>query len=96
MKAIVIGTAASVSMDRIMEVFPRHKALLDAYVERGEILGIGPFADRSGSMAIFSTREAAERFVAEDPFVTEGILASYVIHEWGDTTLAVPGTTVAS
>ena len=41
-----------------MQVYPRHKAVVDSFVERGEVIGIGPFADR-GNMAIFKTREAA-------------------------------------
>jgi len=38
-------------------------------------------------MAIFRTREAAEAFVAEDPFVLEGLVKSVAIREWHDTML---------
>jgi uncharacterized protein YciI len=54
-----------------MAVYPRHKAVVDSFINKGEVIGIGPFADR-GNMAIFRTREAAEAFVQQDPFILEG------------------------
>jgi uncharacterized protein YciI len=33
-------------------------------------------------MIIFKTREAAEQFVKEDPFILEGVVKSFVIKEW--------------
>jgi hypothetical protein len=74
-------------MEVIMGVYPRHKAIVDRFVARGEVIGIGPFTDR-GNMAIFRTREAAEQFVKEDPFILEGLIRSYVIKDWNDTMLA--------
>ena len=53
-----------------MAVYPRHKAVVDAFVAKGEVIGIGPFADL-GNMAIFRTREAAEAFTKQDPFILE-------------------------
>lgn len=44
---------------------------------------MGPFADR-GNMAIFNTREAAERFAKEDPFILEGLVKYFVIRDWND------------
>jgi uncharacterized protein len=87
MKAVVIGESSGATMEQIMAVYPRHKAIVDAFVARGEVIGIGPFSDR-GNMAIFRTREAAEAFVKEDPFVLEGLVKSFVIREWGDRMLA--------
>lgn len=86
MKAVVIGESSGAAMDRIMAVYPRHKAVVDAFVARGEVIGIGPFSDR-GNMAIFRTRAAAEAFVAQDPFVLEGLVKSVVIRDWSDTML---------
>src|SRR5262245_22002406 len=37
--------------------------------------------------AIFRTREAAETFVKEDPFILEGLVASIRIREWNDAML---------
>jgi uncharacterized protein len=88
MKAVVIGVGAGASMEAIMAVYPRHKAVVDAFVARGEVIGIGPFTDKGGNLAIFRTREAAEAFVKQDPFILEGLIASYDIREWGDQLLA--------
>ena len=86
MKAVVIGEPSGKSMEEIMKVYPRHKAVVDTFVDRGEVIGIGPFADR-GNMAIFRTREAAEAFVREDPFALEGLVKSYTIRDWNDQML---------
>jgi uncharacterized protein YciI len=84
MKTVVIGEGAGASMDELMKVYPRHKAVVDQYVQRGEVIGIGPFADRGGNLAIFRTREAAERFTREDPFILEGLIKSFVVRDWDD------------
>lgn len=88
MKAVVIGVGGGASMEVIMAVYPRHKAVVDAFVARGEVIGIGPFSDKGGNLAIFRSREAAEAFVRQDPFILEGLIASYDIREWGDQMLA--------
>ncbi|WP_439903122.1 YciI family protein [Microbacterium azadirachtae] len=70
---------------RVGEVFPRHQAYYRAFHEAGgELIALGPFATAdavAGSMGIFATQEAAERFIADDPFVTEG-LADARILDW--------------
>jgi uncharacterized protein YciI len=33
-------------------------------------------------MAIFTTREAAESFAKDDPFVLNGVVSSWVVREW--------------
>ena len=86
MKTVVIGESSGASMDTVMAVYPRHKAVVDSFINKGEVIGIGPFADR-GNMAIFRTREAAEAFVKQDPFILEGLVKSIVIREWNDTML---------
>lgn len=89
MKAVVIGIGAGASMEAVMAVYPRHKAFVDTFVARGEVIGIGPFTDsKRGNMAVFRSREAAEKFAKEDPFLLEGLVKSYEIREWGDEMLA--------
>lgn len=70
-------------METIMSVYPIQKVVVEKYIAKGEIIGIGPFSDR-GNMAIFKTRVAAEQFVTEDPFILEGIVKSFVIRNWND------------
>ncbi len=84
MKTVVIGIGSGASMEAIMAVYPRHKAVVDTFVARGEVIGIGPFMDKGGNLAIFRTREAAELFVKQDPFILEGLIKSYDVREWGD------------
>ena len=85
-KAVIVGEPSGVSMETIMRVFPRHKALVDVFVARGEVIGIGPFTDL-GYMAIFRTREAAEAFSKQDPFILEGVIKSFEIRDWDDKML---------
>jgi uncharacterized protein len=88
MKAVLIGEGAGASMETIMAVYPRHKTVADKFILRGDVIGMGPFTDSvRGNMAIFRTREAAEQFAKEDPFILEGLIKSYVIREWGDSML---------
>lgn len=86
MKAVVIGESSGATMEEVMAVYPRHKAVVDKYIEMGEVIGIGPFLDR-GNMAIFKSRQAAEQFILEDPFALEGLVKSYTIRDWGDNML---------
>jgi uncharacterized protein len=86
MKAVVIGESSGASMETIMAVYPRHKAVADKFIEQGDVIGMGPFVG-GGNMAIFRTRAAAEQFVSEDPFILEGLVKSYVIREWNDNLL---------
>jgi hypothetical protein len=86
MKYVVIGESSGATRDQIMAVYPRHKALVDQFIARGDVIGIGPFADR-GNMAIFRTDAAARAFVQQDPFALEGLVKSYKVREWNDSLL---------
>ncbi len=67
--------------ERIREVAPAH-------VEHWHGLGLtayqgGPFADRSGGLITFEGQPiVAERAVADDPFVVEGLVARSYLKEW--------------
>ena len=36
-------------------------------------------------MAVFASRESAEEFAREDPFVLNGVVRSWQIREWNET-----------
>ena len=55
MKAVVIGKSSGASREAIMAVYPRRKVVVDRFVARGVVLGIGPFAD-GGKILISNTR----------------------------------------
>ena len=86
MKTVVIGESSGASRDKIMAVYPRHKAVVEKFIARGVVVGIGPFAE-GGNMAIFKTRAEAEAFSRQDPFILEGLVKSFVIKDWGDSML---------
>lgn len=67
--------------------FAAHKARLDDFQARGELLMVGTFGDpqAEGSMAIFATRQGAEDFTREDPFVRGGVVRSWEIRQWNET-----------
>ncbi len=85
MKAVLLYDTGTTPMEKFKEAFPRHKAVMDPLVEKKEVLGVGTFnRGRDGSMAIFKSREVAETFVKQDPFVTEGLVVKYTIRDWDD------------
>jgi uncharacterized protein len=86
---VVIGSSAGKTREEIMRIYPRHKAFLDAFIARGEVVGVGPFTDPAGgNMAIFRSRGAAEAFVKSDPFLLEGAAKEYQIKDWADSMLS--------
>ena len=66
--------------------FPAHQARYQEFMRRGVLLTLGPFTDRGGSMAVFTTREAAEEFATADPFVLNGVVSAWRIREWNAVT----------
>jgi uncharacterized protein YciI len=66
--------------------FPAHQARYKDFMSQGVLLALGPFTDRSGSIAIFTTREAAEEFASGDPFVEHGVVSTWQVREWREVT----------
>lgn len=84
-KYVVFYTSA----DNVLETAPIHFAAHSehgrGFHERGELLMYGPFADpRDGAMAILRTRDAAEAFARDDPFVVNGVVVKWEIREWNE------------
>lgn len=69
-----------------VENFPAHKARYTEFMDRGVLLSLGPFTDRSGSIAVFTSREAAEEFASGDPFVLRGVVSEWYVREWREVT----------
>ena len=67
--------------------FPAHRARWSTFQEQGTLLLIGPFADRRGALAVFTSREAAEEFATSDPFVLNGLVARWTITAWNEALL---------
>ena len=66
--------------------FPAHQARLEEFHARGDLLMVGTFGNpqEEGSMAIFSSRAAAEDFVAGDPFVLNGVVRAWRVLDWDE------------
>jgi uncharacterized protein YciI len=73
---VVFYESADDVMSKALPVYPRHLARLKEFRDRGDLLLVGTFGDpqAEGSMAVFGSREAAEEFVRDDPFVNEGVV----------------------
>jgi uncharacterized protein YciI len=87
MKAVLFYEMNHVVMEKIMEVYPRHKQLTDDFIKAGKIIAIGPFANpiEDGSMGVFIDKVSVDEFVGQDPFVKEGIVAKATVKEWNAT-----------
>jgi uncharacterized protein len=73
-------------LSKAVEIFPQHQAWYTEFMRRGVLLSLGPFTDREGSLAVFTTREAADAFVAGDPFVSHGVVSAWRVREWREVT----------
>ena len=85
MKAVVLYQSAENFRETAPVHFPAHKARLDAFHARGDLIAVGTWADpREGAMAVFRSRAAAEEFVRDDPFVINGVVSSHQIKDWNE------------
>jgi uncharacterized protein len=66
--------------------FPAHLERIREFERRGDLEMVGTFEDpqTQGSMGIFRTREAAEEFIAGDPFVQNGVVRGYEVRGWNE------------
>jgi uncharacterized protein YciI len=69
--------------------FAAHSARGKEFHERGMLVAYGPFgnAQEEGSMAVFTSHEAAEEFARGDPFVLNGVVRDWHIREWDEAFL---------
>lgn len=64
--------------------FAAHKERWHEFLAQRTLLMIGTFSDLEGSMAVFTSREAAEEFARSDPFVLHGVVSSWRVREWNE------------
>ena len=65
---------------------PAHVARLHEFRDRGLLLMAGPFDEPvdGDAMGVFTSREAAEEFIAGDPFVQHGVVAGWTVRPWNE------------
>ena len=85
MKYVLIYECADDFLSKVPLHIDAHRALWKRFHSAGELM-VGPFTDApaGGAMGVFTTRDAAERFVMADPFVSHAVVASYTIREWSE------------
>ncbi|HEY4013912.1 MAG TPA: YciI family protein [Polyangiaceae bacterium] len=90
MKYVLFYESADDFRPKVPLYIEAHRVLWKKFHEGQTLLLIGPFMDApaGGAMGVFTTREAAEAFVREDPFVLHGLVASWTIREWHEVLLA--------
>ncbi len=81
---VLLYEAADNVQARAPAHFPAHRARLDEFHAQGTLRMFGTFGNpqTEGSMAIFTTHEAAEECVRSDPFVLNGVVRGWQIREW--------------
>ncbi len=91
---VLIGTDAPGSLDARMAVRPAHLARLEALRDEGRLFAAGPMpaidspdpgpAGFVGSLIIaeFNSQDDAERWLAEDVYVTEGVFSATRVHPY--------------
>jgi len=93
-KYVLFYTSAHDVLTKAPAHFPAHRARLDEFHGRGTLLAVGTFGNPQdeGSMGIFTTREAAEEFARDDPFVLGGVVSAWEVREWNEVEFDEPIT----
>lgn len=86
---VIIGQDVANSLDTRRRVRPRHLERMRALIDQGRLVLAGPMpavpamdpgpAGYSGSVIVaeFESIEAARQWIADDPYVTEGVFVSH-------------------
>ena len=62
--------------------FAAHRARMQDFYDAGHLVGAGPVGvPPTGALGIFNSRAAVAEFVASDPFVLAGLIATHRIEE---------------
>lgn len=85
MKTLMFYELAPDGMPKAQEHFAGHRARLDAFHARGVLLMAGPYGSPPiGALGVFTSREAAEEFAKDDPFVVHGVVARCRFEDWNE------------
>lgn len=72
-------------MLKVQASIEAHQARLKDFHERGVLLMAGPYGiPPVGALGVFSSREAAELFAREDPFVLNGVVGQVRFYVWAE------------
>lgn len=91
MKYVLFYDSADDVVSKAPVHFPAHRKRVEEFHAQGTLLMVGAFSNPQdeGSMAIFTTRAAAQEFARDDPFVLNRVVRHWHIREWNEV-LALP------
>ena len=85
MKVLMFYEVAAEGLSKAQENFVAHRARMDEFHARGVLLMAGPYGvPPVGALGVFTSREAAEEFIKGDPFVLNGVVGRYSLHDWNE------------
>lgn len=85
MKYVLLYESVKDAGAKAPEHLHAHETRVKEFHSRGSLVMTGSFTNaEDGSMGIFTTREAAEEFIRDDPFVANGAIQSWHITEWDE------------
>ncbi len=81
----MIYETAPDGLDKARIHFPAHRKRLDEFHARGVLLMAGPCMNpMDTAYGVFTSREAAEAFIKDDPFIINGVVSKWSIREWNE------------
>lgn len=82
MKFVILGYDGPEGQARRKLHRPAHLARVEALAAKGRLVLAGPLTDGAGSLIIIEadSREEAEDFIKNDPYVLQGVFQRYEIH----------------
>jgi uncharacterized protein len=74
-----------------------HVARLQTFAESGQLLLAGPMEEplNGDALAVFTTRDAAVAFAEGDPFVVNGVVATWDVRPWREIIVPEAGSETA-
>ena len=84
-KFLMIYETSPEGLARARDHLPAHRDRLDQFHARGTLLMAGPVMDGSGrAFGVFTSREAAEEFIAGDPFIVHQVVTRWTVADWNE------------
>lgn len=85
MRWVLIYNLVDDYLERRTALRGEHLGLARAAHERGELLLAGALADPyDRALLVFTRTDAAEAFAHADPYVTNGLVTSWVVRQWNE------------
>jgi uncharacterized protein YciI len=85
---LLIYSSTEQARAKVPELFAAHQAHAERFRKEqpGVLLMLGPVQDAApgefGALAVFTDKDAAERFAAADPFVVGGAVTDRTVKTW--------------